>query len=152
MRLDLINSNPSHRSGTVCEAQSVTLDYRRLERDRSNALHFLVAQLVLRKIPVLQQRGNSCCCVCGLFPQWKKMAEKAELPACSEKSGCLWWTGWKIVFFLFLPFLNDLWYTVKTCSDLLSWCQAGQLNLLTALLHMYRMLSTRNFYKERQFL
>lgn len=49
--LEMINSNPSHSSSTVHEAESVTLEYRRLRRDRSNALHFLLAQLVL---PVLQ--------------------------------------------------------------------------------------------------
>lgn len=146
MRLEMIDSNPSHSSGTGHEAQSVTLEYWRLEGNRSNALHFLVAQLVL---PVLQQpAGNSHCCACGLFPQCKMKEGKAQVPACSEESGCFWWTGWKIVFFLFLPFVNDLCYTVKTCSDLLSQCQSGQLNLLAALLYISRVLCAHKGRRE----
>lgn len=140
--LEMINSNSSHSSSTVHEAQSETLEYRRFRRDRNDALHVLVAQLVL---PVTR---NSCYCACGLFPQCKMKAGKAELPVCSEESGCLWWTGWKIVFFLFLPFVNNLYYTVKTCSGLLSQCQSGQLNLLAVLLYIPRVLSTHKGWRQ----
>lgn len=44
----MINSTPSHDSGTVQEAQSVTLEYWRLKRGGSNALNFPAALLALR--------------------------------------------------------------------------------------------------------
>lgn len=52
--MEMINSNPSHSSGTVREAQSITLEYQRLERARSNALNFLAPLLVLKQFPAHQ--------------------------------------------------------------------------------------------------